>query len=262
MSERQEERTDRAIQAAVELLQSGQETEPTAEEIRPWVELLGLLPAELEPLEPPAVVKEALMGQIGDRAPDENVHRFEPRKDLQSPTRLSWVYKIAAVLAIALLGLSVKQAADLRESNLRINQQASRIAELQSAMDGFRAPAGAPEWMAASGTELCALRPREAAGDGSKGWLFVRQDHQHWYVAVEGLAPAPQGHVYELWFIADGTPVSGGRFEPGPDGRVALTSETMPPGTTGIAITLEPSDGDGTPSDAMVLYGDEVMLTL
>lgn len=264
MSERQEERTDRAILAAVEMLEVGSAEAPSAEEMRPWVELLGWLPSELEPVEPPAGVKEALMRDVRGRATGDNVSSFTPvaAESKSSSSALAWLYRIAAILAVVLLGVSVKQAADLGDSERRLTRQAARIEELQRLMAEFEAPQGAPEWMAASGTELCALRPREAASEESKGWLFVRQDHQHWYVAVEGLAAAPEGHVYELWFHADGEPVSGGTFQPGPDGRVTLTSETMPTGITGIAITLEPQDGDSAPSDAMVLYGDEVMLTL
>lgn len=256
-------RTDRAISAAIELLDGEASAEPTAGEMRPWIELLGLLPRQLEPIEPPAEVKQALMKRLRGRAVD-HVSRFEASAAESTPLRspMHWAYKAAAVLAIALLGVSAKQAVDLADSNQRLNEQAGRIADLQETLDGFEPSSGAPDWMAASGTELCELRPQLAATKQSKGWLFVREDHQHWYVAVEGLEPSPEGHTYQLWFMAGGEPVSGGTFEPGPDGRVSLTSESMPSEVTGIAITLEPVDGDDTPSDAMVLYGDEVMLTL
>jgi len=264
-SKHQEERTDEAILAALEVLGSRPASEPTADEVRPWVELLGLLPGQLEPLEPSAGVKESLMREVRGRAAGDNVRPFEAglAEPKSAPSSMHWVYRIAAVLAIALLGVSAKQALDLADSSRRLDEQALRITQLQESLDGFESLPGAPEWMAASGTELCELRPQHAATEQQpKGWLFVRQDHQHWYVAVEGLEPSPEGHVYELWFMADGQPVSGGTFVPGPDGRISLTSETMPSGVTGIAITLEPDDGDATPSEATVLYGDEVMLTL
>jgi hypothetical protein len=81
-------------------------------------------------------------------------------------------------------------------------------------------------------------------------------------VSVQGLSPPPADQVYELWFMVDGQPFSGGRFEPDATGQAVLTSETMPTGITGIAVTLQPLDGDGQPSDSTVLFGDEVMLTL
>ncbi len=116
--------------------------------------------------------------------------------------------------------------------------------------------------MATSGTELCELEPRAAGASGSKGWLFVREDHQHWYVSLEGLAPAPADHVYELWFVVDGDLVSSGTFQPDASGRAVLASPTMPSGVSGIAVTLEPANGDDVPSEEMILYGDDVMLVL
>jgi hypothetical protein len=262
--EREEESTERAIHAAVDLLEQDVARGRGSEEIRPWIELLGLLPAELEPVKPSPGVKEALMQEVGRRASGSNVESLvtTSRDDAPAGTPLHWVFKVAAMLAVVLLGLSIKQAGDLADREAQLELQASRIAEVEAALAGLAPTAGLPDWMTASGTELCALRPQRAGDTSSKGWLFVRSDHQHWYVAVEGLAPCPEGHVYELWFIADGKPVSGGRFEPDADGRVTLTSETMPTGITGIAITLEPIDGDGTPSEETVLYGHEVMLTL
>ena len=50
--------------------------------------------------------------------------------------------------------------------------------------------------------------------------------------------------------IRSGTPV------------VALREPRRDDPVTGIAVTLEPDDGDTAPSETMVLYGDEVMLVL
>lgn len=229
---------------------------------RPFLETLGMLPYGLEPLEPSADSKRALMAAVEEQGRGGGT--VAPGSRGSTAGRSSgWMVRVAAMLAVALLGLSGLQTLRLAKQERQLDQQAERILELQRELEGGLPLAGSPpEWMAASGTELCALTPRQAAGENSKGWLFVRQDHQHWYVAVEALPTAPPGHVYQLWFLVDGELVSGGTFEPDANGRAALTSETMPNPVTGIAVTLEPDDGDGVPSETMVLYGDEVMLVL
>ena len=227
---------------------------------RPYLETLGLLAYGLTPLDVPAEERRRLLAAV-EASEAEPVAQPEGRRAGGSGGR--WMLRAAAIAAVALLALSGMQARRLARQNEQIAAQAARIERLQGELaEVLPAAQRPPEWMASSGTELCALSPRRAAGENSKGWLFVREDHQHWYVAVEGLPPAPGGHVYELWFLVDGQLVSGGTLSPDEAGRAILTSETMPNPVTGIAVTLEPDDGDASPSDMMVLYGDEVMLVL
>ncbi len=258
-----EEREDRAILAALDILGNEQPVDSTAGEIRPWVELLGLLPGALDEEQPNESVKRELMAAISAGGAKDNVVALESGWAAKPAGMTPWILRLAAVLALALLGLSVKQASDLSERSNEIEIQAMRIEQLREQIAGI-VPAGlsVPDWMVASGTELCPLRPRAAAAEGSRGWVFVREDHQHWYVTVEGLAPLPEGQVYELWFMAAGQTISGGRFDPDATGRATLTSETMPTGITGFAVTLQSVDGGSSPSESTVLYGDEVMLTL
>jgi hypothetical protein len=262
-TEVQEERDDRAILAALEVLGNERPAGPAAEEIRPWLELLGQLPGALDEEEPSASVKRELMATISAAGGVENLAVPESGRATRPTLASPWILRLAAVLALALLGLSVKQASDLSERSSQIEIQAMRIEQLRDQIADI-VPAGQriPDWMVASGTELCELRPRTAGTEESRGWVFVREDHQHWYVTVEGLAPTPEGQVYELWFMVEGQAVSGGQFHPDARGRAALTSESMPTGITGFAVTLQPVGGDASPSESTVLYGDEVMLTL
>jgi len=262
-TEDHEEREERAILAALEVLGNERPAGSAAAEVRPWVELLGLLPAALRLEQPREAVKRELTATIGAAGAVGGVAAFDSGRKAETAGTARWILRLAAVLAVALLVLSVKQASDLADRSRQIETQAVRIERLRERIADI-VPAGRalPEWMVASGTELCELRPQTAATEESRGWLFVRKDHQHWYVTVEGLAPSPEGHVYELWFMADGQPVSGGRFHPDAAGQAALTSESMPTGITGILVTLQPLTGDSSPSERTVLYGDEVMLTL
>lgn len=258
-----------AIEEAFEALERGEPA--VSPRARAWLGLLATLPAALEPIEPSARVREAVMAAA--RAGDGGEPFAAPPDTLEAAGRSrrslpSWTLRVAAILAVALVGIASLQSSRISSQQRRIERQATEIVRLQEELSlAESALDRPPAWMASSGTELCALSPRRAAEAAppeaaSKGWLFVRHDHQHWYVAVEGLAPAADGHVYELWFVVEGELVSGGTFRPDAAGRATLTSETMPNPVSGIAITLEPDNGDSIPSEMMVLYGDEVMLIL
>lgn len=255
-----DEISERAILEAIEALERNDAA--VSDAARPYLETLGVLPYQLEPLAPRPAVKEALMDAVERRAGGESVAELKPEPASPRGRGSSWMMRIAAMLAMALAGVSALQYLELSTKERRIERLAETIAGLEEELRNLPVSQQPPAWMVASGTELCALNPRQAASEESKGWLFVRQDHQHWYVAVEGLEPSPEGHFYELWFVVEGELVSGGTLEPDGQGRASLSSETMPGPVTGIAVTLEPDNGDGVPSETMVLYGDEVMLTL
>ncbi len=68
---------------------------------------------------------------------------------------------------------------------------------------------------------------------------------------IEGLAPAPPGSVYELWFTRDEVHVSAGTFT-GP-GEVELWVGVSRGAFPRLWVTLEPIDGDEAPSGFTVL---------
>ncbi len=70
-------------------------------------------------------------------------------------------------------------------------------------------------------------------------------------LAAEGLAAAPDGYTYELWFISDSTPISGGTFAAA-DQPVNLFVGVGRREYPRVAVTLEPLDGDPAPSGIFV----------
>ena len=70
-------------------------------------------------------------------------------------------------------------------------------------------------------------------------------------LAAEGLAAAPDGFMYELWFIQGSTPVSGGTFAAA-DKPVDLFVGVARRDFRRVAVTLEPLDGDPAPSGVFV----------
>lgn len=230
------------------------------------VELLGSLALALEPVEPrPGLETELLAAAVGGGGDVEPIER--PAREVTAPLH-GWMLPLAATLAAAGLGLAglffgqlqgqKRVAADLRAQLEAVRGVAARTAAMEEDMAEAKRQLAV---VGARGVEVCALRPRVAAEEASAGeapWgvLYVAPDHQHWYLAVHGLEPSPAGHAYQLWFVADGQPVSAGTFSVVPGGPVELSSETMPAGTSAVVVTLEASGGAAEPQGPEVLFGD------
>jgi anti-sigma-K factor RskA len=70
-----------------------------------------------------------------------------------------------------------------------------------------------------------------------EGSVFVARDMQ----------AAPSGRTYQLWFIDDGTPTSGGTFDV-EDGFATLSTDRSLEGIDAVAVTLEPAGGSRRPT--------------
>lgn len=71
-----------------------------------------------------------------------------------------------------------------------------------------------------------------------------------------GLPPAPPDKTYQLWWIAEGRPVSAGVFDVDETGSGSLEIEAPPAETIDQwAVTVEPAGGVSQPTGAMVLRG-------
>ena len=250
---------------------------------REYLETIGLLAYETEPMPLGPEVKERLMAALGsaqkasptaaERATVASFPSSEQRS--REPQRGSrwhdWALPVAAALVFALLGLSGFQYVQLEKQRQTIDrlagqldqvqQQTARLAEYQGRLESVDSRLAL---VTSSGVEVCTLKPvGDPAPAESRGVLFVASDHQRWYLQIDGLLPCPQGRSYQVWFInTDGEPISGGTFDPKVGVRVELSSETMPAGTVAVSITLEPAGGSPEPSGPAVLYGDEAMRIL
>ncbi len=248
---------------------------------RDYLEAIGLLALANEPLAPSPEIEERLLGALqGEGGSLEAVGKvplpFAPPRSASGASRAGgrsgWPLRLAATLALALLGLSGWQLLQLDRQERAIarlssqlreaEQQSVQLAELSSQLADVQDKLGV---VTSPAVEVCSLNP---VGDNplqpqSRGTLYVAADHQHWYLKVDGLQPCPQGSAYQLWFItAGGRPVSAGTFDVKAGARLELSSETMPAGTRAVQITVEPLGGSAQPSGQSVLYGDEVMRIL
>jgi len=249
---------------------------PQGQVHREYLELVGLVGAAVEPIEPPPAIKERLLAEVGGTAGAASaaeVVAMPTPSGARSGTRARrWALPLAASLALALAGFSGYQAAQLTSQRATIDQLSQRLEEVEARTPMVAAVRGqlavARDRMAmitGRGVEICALRPMamEAKRANSRGVLYVAADHQRWYLTIEGLTPCKKGGSYQLWFVpADGAPVSAGTFDVGEGVRVELSSDTMPDATRAITVTLEPAGGSQEPTGPAVLHGDEVMAIL
>lgn len=68
---------------------------------------------------------------------------------------------------------------------------------------------------------------------------------------AEGLGAAPDGYTYELWFIGESAPLSGGTFTAAEE-PVQLFVGVARKNYPRVAVTLEPLDGDPAPSGIFI----------
>lgn len=243
---------------------------------RETIELLGLLPYELEEQVSSPSIKEGLMAAIrGEDGVQGPVTVATPAEVVAMPARgwQSWVLPLAASLIIAFLGVSVwRQFSDLEEQRSTIDRLASQLSEtnVQSTqLAGYQEQLQSMQEQLAlvtsKGVEVCTLQPKYvgAVETNARGTLFVASDHQHWYLRIDDLEPCPQGRSYQLWFVTeDGTAVDGGILQIEHGVELEITADTMPQGTVEVSVTLEPAGGSAEPSGPLVLHGDEVMRIL
>ena len=286
------EREDRAILKlledphAVDSAESVEETAETAETswFRGYSELLGLIPAELEPVTPPPVAKERLMAAVADATQDSSRLRDpatahpvpisgHPRFAVRTPPELASQaaaddnrfrsFLLAAVIALMMVGVSgwfYLQLERQREVVAGLQQELQgtnqRLGELDNGRRDIVASLRAVGLMPQHPVDWCPLRP---AGDipiqpEAHGSLLLVRENDRWSVRIRNLAPAVGGRVYILWFLDEDTPIKRVNLGPG-DRPVQIADTGIPRLMTAAAVTLETSQDATEPSGPRILYG-------
>jgi len=75
-------------------------------------------------------------------------------------------------------------------------------------------------------------------------------------VVMSGMPAAPAGQTYQAWYLVDGQPASAGLMTVGSDGYAVLADITLVPGTSVVALTLEPAGGSDQPTSAPIVVGN------
>ncbi|HXF57460.1 MAG TPA: anti-sigma factor, partial [Actinomycetota bacterium] len=115
------------------------------------------------------------------------------------------------------------------------------------------APRGGPEAALAVLLARPGARVVQFRAEGARGELalaFAPGVGRSFLLGTSLEAP-PQGRVYQLWMIVDGSPVSGGLFTPR-DGTVLVELPADPSSAQAVAVTVEPPGGSRRPSSPPV----------
>jgi len=189
----------------------------------------------------------------------------------RSEPRSRWPMALAALFALAAAGLGVwvamlKSEVAYRDSRLRGLESrlldGDRLArELAVTKTELAQLAERYTFVTAPAMTVYALRP-PAAGSlqpMARGQLFLAADRRHWQLEVRGLKSEPEPQDYQLWFIVDGLPLSGGVFDARPGKPAQLAASSMPAGTTAVAITLERKGGTASPTSPILLIAESAV---
>ena len=289
---------DRTILAVLESLErepgeplvAGEASETAETLARLYVEVLGLVPCELEPVAPRPEIKARLLSTIQAAAVEEDETLPMPppvKRELPAPRpspsrpaisrgtspapraamaqrrRSAWPMTLAASLIVALGGFSgwllTEQTrlkgtiADLQGEVAAERLKAEQaMVEMRTATERMRENF---QLVTTPAVTVSPLRPVGEAASPARGLLYIAADHQHWYLALHDCPPAGPGRDYQLWWVTDGGIYSGGTFDPRAGEKVELYSKTMPDDTTNVMVTLETEGGARAPTGPEVLRG-------
>jgi hypothetical protein len=187
-----------------------------------------------------------------------------PPRRVVRPAR--WPLALAASLALLFAGIAVVlylQLAQQRNTIDALGQQldlergraASAIKQARQSEADSLSMRDKFALITSPAVQASPMRPPAAnpLQPAARGVLFVASDHQHWYLCLHGVEPAPAGKTYKLWFMAETGPVSGGVFTARPGEPVELSSKEMPAGTKAVKVTLEADPQAPKPAGPEVL---------
>jgi hypothetical protein len=178
-------------------------------------------------------------GPVPFPSADERAARAE--RTSSRPSTLDWALRIAAVVAIVVVGgwglLQYRQVNDLQ-------QQLTTAEAYRSAVVAVLDVAAQP------GSQTAVLAPVEP--DGPRGLAAVASDGSIQF-AMEDLTPTSGSQVYETWAIVGSeAPVPLGSFTVDASGTVSFTSKQGPTApTVTVAVSREPQAGATTPTDVV-----------
>ena len=163
---------------------------------------------------------------------------LDAAREAKRPRNPVWaVLAAAAVLAIVALG----------GWNLVLQQQQSQTDQRLAVLSAAAAAAGQPDAAIAplTGTDTAA---------GASGYAVFPAEGSG-YIVLTGLPAAGEGQAWQAWTIAGESPASAGLMDVGDDGVAVLDGVVALPGTTVVALTVEPAGGSQQPTTTPVVVG-------
>lgn len=185
--------------------------------------------------------------------------------------RRTFARALAALFALVAVGLGFAAAwlqSELAAEQARATRLAADLARLERERSTEVAALSAEieelerrhRFASGPAAVVFALRPPSGSPQpGARGKLWVAADRRQWQLDVAGLAPPPEGKEYQVWFLIEDRPLSGGCFKVR-EGRTGGRSDSrIPSGVTAVAITLERVGGAPAPTSPQLLLADQAV---
>ena len=249
-------------------------------ELKQFDEVVGLLGAAVEPVAAPAYVRDLLAMRIQREAseapaPAASVIPFPEQPVVsQAPDRASstvvrpwlpWAVAAAFLLAFVLSFTAWRTSRSALQTQLDQNRESTSAvldenAELKEQLRKESAAsaelAQITSVLSAPSARVLQLEGQEPA-PGSSATIYWDVQGNRWVVTAE-LPPAPEGKVYQLWFVTPEAKISAGLIHPDMAGHGFIALQ-FPPDIgplAAAAITLEPEGGSEQPTMPIYLIGN------
>ncbi len=241
-----EEEDRRAVEAA---LAAG---DPELDrELAAWTRQLEALADTVPPVEPSPMARARLLRAIGEPAP------------AAGESRRPWLVAASLLLALAGAWLALENLrlrhrleSVVAERDRLAAEQVALARDLESTREELERTVTATRIVGAPQARAVVL-----AGLGSSAGAAGRAYHdpgtRQAVFYASALPSLTAERDYQLWFIADGVPVSAGVFEVDAAGRatVLVADVAAPESIQAWAVTVEPAGGVPQPTGEMVLKG-------
>jgi hypothetical protein len=216
-----------------------------------WERDLEALAESVPPVQPLPETKRNLLRLV--RAGERRAGFFVPR----------WILvPLAALLLLAVWGIAGQER--LRQEVLRLSAERDRLARNATVLEHEAAQARSEAQRMAAALQVVASPGARAIGlagldptPGASGRTYVSPEQGSALFYAFDLPRLAPDQTYQLWFIAGGTPVSGGTFGVDERGSGSVRVEDLQ--RTGEiqawAVTIEPRGGVPQPTGVMVLKG-------
>ena len=196
-------------------------------------------------------------------AADEPAGAVEPGME-RAGRAILWLITVASLGAAGWMGwqwmqqMTYSQALqeNLDAANLQAIQSEEAAGEALETVNALRAQVAI---LAATDVETLYLEGQPAAPGASALW--ITSETAGTLFSAAGLPPPPPGSTYQLWFVSDGAPLSGGTLAVDDAGRIAASVTPPLQNGTGriplvaMAVTLEPEEGMAAPTGEVYLLG-------
>lgn len=216
-----------------------------AGEVAEYREVAALLARGAPAAQPDAALRARVLARVAtERA---LVSGGPTRPPWRWATGLAWAAAVIGIVAAALLGL---------EARSRGRESAALRAALDSVADSLAARDRVLAALLAPATVSFTLSGEPELQRPSIA-MFWNRDQNVWALHATGLAPAPAGRTYQLWFLRGAEAIPSSTFEPTAEGRaVVIGTGPVAPGTvTATAVTREPAGGSPQPTSTPILVG-------